>query len=83
MPELIDDEFEYTVDRVLDHREVKRGKQRKIEYLVHWLGYGDEHNTFEPAANLANSQEAVQEYWLKQPPQKRLVTAKPSTKGLH
>lgn len=33
-PELIDDELEYTVETILDHREVRRGKQRKIQYLV-------------------------------------------------
>ena len=32
---------------------------------MHWLGYGDEHNTFEPADNLTNADEEVQEYWLK------------------
>lgn len=40
-PELIDDEFEYTVETILDHKEVKRGKQRKLVYLVKWLGYGN------------------------------------------
>ena len=62
---------------------VKRGKQRKIEYLVHWLGYGEEHKTFEPAANLINADEEVQEYWLKQPPQDRLVVVDQPTQGLY
>ena len=81
--DLINNEFEYTVDTILGHRVVKRGKQRKIEYLVHWLGYGEEHNTFEPAANLINDDEEVQEYWLKQPPQDRLVAAGQPTQGLY
>ena len=33
----IDDEWENTVQEVLDHRVVKRGDQRKVEYLVKWL----------------------------------------------
>ena len=41
----IDDSLEYEVERVLDHRQVKRGKKTKNEFLVKWLGYGPEHNT--------------------------------------
>ena len=33
-PELVDNEYEYIVEALLDHRQVKRGKQRKNEYLV-------------------------------------------------
>ena len=78
VPNLIDDEWEYTVQEVLDHRIVKRGKQRKIEYLVKWLGYGEEHNTFEPAGNLGNTEvqnAEVLKYWQKKPHEQRLVTA--------
>ena len=48
----------------LDHRTVYRGHQRKTEYLISWIGYGDEHNTWEPAKNVSNSAELVQDYWL-------------------
>lgn len=68
MPDISDAEFEYEVETVLDHRKVKRRiKNRRqqfiTEFLIKWKGYGHEHNTWEPAANLANCAEAVQEYW--------------------
>ncbi len=44
-PELVDDCPEWTVEHVLDHKVVKRGRQSKVEYLIHGEGYGDEHNT--------------------------------------
>jgi hypothetical protein len=47
----IDDSLEYEVERVLGHREVKRGKQSRKEFLVNWLRYEHEHNTWEPECN--------------------------------
>ena len=73
-PELFDDCPEGTVEQVLDHR-VKRGRQRKVEYLIHWEGYGDEHNTWETSANVANSLDCVQDYWLTLAPDQRLAAA--------
>ena len=60
---------------MLDHRVVKRGRQRKVEYLIHWEGYGDEHNTWETSANVANSLDCVQDYWLTLAPDQRLAAA--------
>ena len=65
-PELIGGELECTV-KTMDHRQVKRGKQLNLEYLVKWLGYGDEHDTFEPAHNLEIAAEEVTLYWQIQP----------------
>ena len=61
VPIEIEGELEYEVERVLDKRIVKRRrKDRAVEYLVKWLGYGHEHNSWEPAKALANAQEMVQ-----------------------
>lgn len=54
------------VDRILDHRFKKQGKaQGDREYLVRWLGYGPEHDTWEPEKNLEMSEkgETLQRYW--------------------
>jgi len=75
LPELIDDTPEWTVEQVIDHRIVYRGRQKKIEYLIHWEGYGDEHNTWEPSANTKNAADAVQDYWRSLPPGERLAAA--------
>ena len=46
------------MEQVLDSL-LKRGK---LEYLVKWSGYTDDHNTWEPELNLANSKEAINEF---------------------
>lgn len=60
--EVEDGELEYEVEVILDHRVVKRGKQRKSQYLIKWLGYGHEHNTWEPESGLTNCKRLLQEY---------------------
>jgi hypothetical protein len=59
-PTMVDGELEYEVERVESHRFVGHGK---LQFLVKWLGYGVEHNTWEPEANCANCPEKVSEYW--------------------
>ena len=69
-PVLIDGEEEYEVEMVLDHR--SRGlafipkNVRKFQYLIKWVGYGHEHNTWEPHSGLKNSADLLQEYWERQ-----------------
>jgi transposase InsO family protein len=63
LPEIIEGELEYVVESILGHRDVGTGKRAKRQYLVKWEGYGPEHNSWEPAANLTNCAEAIQSYW--------------------
>ena len=56
---------EYVVEKILDKRIVKRyhsnkDPTKKEQYLVKWKDYGDEHNTWEPKANL--TPEMIKEY---------------------
>ena len=47
----------------MDKRVTKRRrKSDAVEYLIKWLGYGHEHNGWEPAKALANAQEMVQTF---------------------
>ena len=49
---------EYKVEELLDSW-LKKGK---LEYLVKWSGYTDDHNTWEPESNLTNSKEAINNF---------------------
>ena len=51
-----DEATEYDVEEVLSHR----GSGPKLQYQVRWRGFSDP--TWEPARNLANAHECVQEY---------------------
>ena len=62
-PDVVDGELEYTVDRVLDHRDKRIGRRSVREYLVKWTGYGPEHNTWEPQTNMSSATEAIADYW--------------------
>ena len=46
-PEVIDDEPEWEVDKILNHRLVKHGRKNKVEYLIKFVGYGPEHNMWQ------------------------------------
>jgi len=65
IPLLVDGEVFYLIDRILDHRSTKQGRKRITEYLIKWQGYGPEHNTWEPQANIAASENGatLQNYW--------------------
>ena len=54
--------LEYEVECILDHR-FSDMKRQKLKYLIAWKGYGPEHNTWEPEANVANAPDLIGEYW--------------------
>lgn len=51
----------YDVEEILQHRETKN----QTEYLIKWLGYTEEENTWEPGANL--NPKLVAQYWQDHP----------------
>merc|ERR1719247_3730180 len=53
-----EEEEEYDVECITDRRETKKG----IEYLVKWKGWAEDDNTWEPAANLENSQDMITKF---------------------
>jgi hypothetical protein len=59
-PLVIDGEYEYEVDKILNHRGSEVGKRR---FLIAWKHDGAEHNTWEPERNLTHCDELLQEYW--------------------
>jgi transposase InsO family protein len=67
-PELLDDNEEWEVQDIIDHRgdgevEGRKGKRTPpTHYLVKWEGWPAEYNTWEPADHLQNAQAIVQKY---------------------
>jgi len=59
LPIIINEEEEYEVEEVRKHRKCRRGTQ----YLVHWKGYGDEHDQWIVETELPHVREAIEDYW--------------------
>ena len=53
-----DRDEEYEVDAIIDSH-IYKGK---LQYLVHWKGYDESERTWEPASNLKNSPEIVEQF---------------------
>jgi len=48
-PDLINDEEQYKVEQIHNHWYFRRN--RTLQYLIHWKGYPDSNDTWEPAAD--------------------------------
>ncbi len=59
-PIFIDNDFEYEVEEILNHKV----KSKKTYYLIKWLGFGHGENTWEPENNLRNASDLLQDYHL-------------------
>ena len=59
-PIIVDKEPEWEVEEIISSRFNRR--RRRVEYLVHWKGYGPQERTWEPLENLANAQETLAEF---------------------
>ena len=66
-PEILDDELEYEVEKILD----SRISRRKLQYLVKWKGYNDSHNQWIPWYNL-QADDLIDEYHRTHPEAERL-----------
>jgi hypothetical protein len=62
-PIVVDGDEEYEVGEIL---EATRSR-RKLFFKVRWKGFSEVHDSWEPAENLENAQEAVVEFYQKNP----------------
>ena len=58
-PTIINEEEEYEVEEVRKYRKQGWGTQ----YLVHWTGYGDEHDQWIAEMRVPPAKQAVEDYW--------------------
>jgi hypothetical protein len=61
-PDLVDGQPEWEVEQILGTR--KRCQQ--LQYLVRWKGFSEEHDSWEPLANL-NTDQLIQEFYCNNP----------------
>ena len=77
-PDLINNEEEYEVEKILDSR--VRGRKRQIQYLVKWVGYPDSDNQWLNVDQLT-ADEAIREFKRRHPDAithiRRLTTGNP------
>jgi len=57
-PNIINEEEEYEVEEIRKHRKRGQGTQ----YLVHWKGYGDEHDQWIVEMRLPHAKEVIKDY---------------------
>ena len=50
------DNMEYFIDKILEHKSNLK-KKTEIKFLVSWLGYAQEHNSWEPYKALRDSEQ--------------------------
>ena len=53
--EIIDDEPEWELEKVLNHRLVKRGRKTKVEHLLSFVGYDPEHELWRDDVEIVSS----------------------------
>ena len=63
-PDLINDEEEYEVERILDSR--VQGRNRRVQYLVKWMGYPDSDNQWLDADQLT-ADDAIRDFKERRP----------------
>ena len=55
LPIVMNDKPYYEVEYIINHRDVRKGKRIERQYLVKWLNYGPEHNTWEPISSFEST----------------------------
>ena len=73
LPEVIDDEPEWEVERIQDHRVTKQGRKSKVQYLLRFTGCGAEHDMWQD--DVENCAGLEQAYWDSKPVTQRLRAA--------
>ncbi|KAL3141792.1 M-phase phosphoprotein 8 [Trebouxia sp. C0010 RCD-2024] len=56
----------FQVEQILDHKpKGKKRTDRKVRFLIKWVGYGQERNSWESYRNLEGGPDALKDYWAK------------------
>ena len=61
-PILVDGQEEWEIEKILRKRVTRRGRGHRTEYLVRWVGYGPQDDTWIAERDLGNANEILQEF---------------------
>ncbi len=78
-PDLVDNEEEYEVEKILDSRHF--GRRRKKQYLIKWKGYPDSDNKWVDKQNI-HAPEAIREFENRNPARKVHINRGNASKSL-
>jgi Chromo (CHRromatin Organisation MOdifier) domain len=62
-PVVVDDELEWEVEEILD----SKFRRRQLFYKVRWINYPPSDDSWQPASDVANSQDLVDEFHSRYP----------------
>jgi transposase InsO family protein len=64
-PEFVDEEPEWVIDKIIDERSVKAGRNRlEREYHVRWKGYDSSHDLWLPESEMKHAKDALRVFRL-------------------
>lgn len=52
----------YEVHSIIDHKQIRAGRQMRTSYLVRWKGYGPEDDLWQSKTSLRHARQAIQDY---------------------
>jgi hypothetical protein len=58
---MFESDLEYEVEQILDSK-VDHRYRDPLFYLVRWVGYGPDHNSWEPASNLTHASDLLADF---------------------
>ena len=61
-PILVDGQEKWEIERILRKRVTRRGRGHRTEYLVRWVGYGPQDDTWISERNLGNAREILRDF---------------------
>ena len=59
---IVQGQEEYEIERLLRKRTIRRGRRYSTEYLVRWVGWGPEHDSWFNVKDLGNARDLVEEF---------------------
>jgi Chromo (CHRromatin Organisation MOdifier) domain len=73
-PDLITGHEEWEVENILASR--RKGRWKRLQYLIRWKGFSEAHDSWEPPENLENAHKVIEDFYRNNPQAIRRVAFK-------